>query len=77
VKVKFDDFEQITRQMQTARPVSEAYELLAYARHLLQTKVRLSRPVRLIGITVHQLEDAAAIVVQPALFPEVGLPTIR
>lgn len=77
VKVKYDDFEQITRQMQTSQPVSEAHELLAYARHLLRTKVRLSRPVRLIGITVHQLEDADAVVVQPALFPEVGLPSVR
>ena len=76
VKVKYDDFEQITRQMQTARPVSEAHEILAYARHLLRTKVRLSRPIRLIGITAHQLEDADAVVVQPALFPEVGLPSV-
>ena len=77
VKVKYDDFEQITRQMQTSRPVSEAHEVLAYARHLLRSRVRLSRPVRLIGITVHQLEDVDAVVVQPALFPEVGLPSVR
>lgn len=77
VKVKFDDFEQITRQMQTVRPVSEAHELLAYARHLLRTKVRVSRPVRLIGITAHHLEERASVVVQPALFPEVGLPRVR
>lgn len=77
VKVKFDDFEQITRQMQTTRPVSEAHEILAYARHLLRTKVRLARPVRLIGVTVHQLAERDQVVVQPALFPEVGLPSIR
>lgn len=77
VKVKFDDFEQITRQMQTARPVSEAHEILAYARHLLRAKVRLARPVRLVGIAVHHLEDAETVVVQPALFPEVGLPEAR
>ena len=77
VKVKYDDFEQITRQMQTSRPVSEAHEVLAYARHLLRARVRLSRPVRLIGISTHGLEDAAAVVVQPALFPEVGMPSVR
>ena len=77
LKVKYADFEQITRQMQTATPVSEAHEILAYARHLLRAKVRLARPVRLIGVTVHGLEDRASVVVQPALFPEVGLPRVR
>ena len=58
LKVKYADFQQITRSRTLAQPVADADALLAAADRLLdQTEVG-ERPVRLLGIGVGQLAKA-------------------
>ncbi|ARC88717.1 DNA polymerase IV [Rhodovulum sp. MB263] len=74
LKVRFTDFEQITRRRTLSRPLTETHEMLEVARQLLAGLHPFPRPVRLLGITlsglVHRTEGAAAR--QLDLFDEAG-----
>lgn len=69
IKVKYADFQQVTRARSVADPVTDERELVTLGRLALQTLFPLVRPVRLIGLTVSALvEDEAAHGAQLALF---------
>jgi DNA polymerase-4 len=65
LKVKYDDFQTVTRSHTQAEPIDQAATMLALAEALLaRTEVGV-RPVRLLGLTVSSLTtdiplDAAA-----------------
>ena len=60
LKVKYADFQQVTRSRTLASPVADAASLeVEAARLLAQTEVD-RRPVRLLGIGVSHLDDGAA-----------------
>lgn len=59
LKVKFADFEQITRQRTLKAQVSEAGDLERIARELLAEQFPFRRPIRLLGISLSGLGDKA------------------
>lgn len=67
LKVKFEDFHQITRRTTTVTPVQSAAEIFGYARDMLLA-LEFSAKVRLLGITVQELEDEMSRCVQLTLF---------
>ncbi|MDV7142961.1 DNA polymerase IV [Tropicimonas sp. TH_r6] len=70
VKVKFSDFEQVTRQVTLSDPISGSEDLTAVAGRLLTEVHPFRRPVRLLGVTLSSLVacDANAALAQPWLF---------
>lgn len=67
LKVKFANFHQITRRCTTIVPVQSAEEIYGYARDLL-LQLDLETKVRLLGITVADLESEGNRAVQLTLF---------
>lgn len=69
VKVKFSDFQQITRQVTLRNPIREVYDLTTVTEQLL-AEVFPCRPVRLLGASLSSLipEDAQSVIAQPSLF---------
>ena len=61
VKLRFKDFTTITRSHTSASPLSELDELLAVARRLTFDSDRPDEPVRLLGVTVSQLQPAGSV----------------
>lgn len=59
IKVRYSDFTTITRS-HTARASSDAGDLTARAVALLEKTEAGARPVRLLGVSVHNLSDATA-----------------
>ena len=57
IKVRYDDFETITRSQSDPRPTRDAEALAARAMALLEKTEAGRRPVRLLGVSVHNLED--------------------
>ncbi|ASN83373.1 DNA polymerase IV [Deinococcus ficus] len=57
VKVKFANFEVVTRQLRLPSPVHRPEEIERVARHLLTPELVAGRPVRLLGISVSGLLD--------------------
>ena len=60
IKVRYDDFETITRSQSDRTPTRDAEALAARAIALLAKTEAGRRPVRLLGVSVHNLEDSAA-----------------
>ena len=60
LKVKYADFEQITRRQTFGRPLSAAAELLGALVPLLDATEIGRRPVRLLGVTCSSLEERAS-----------------
>ena len=56
LKVKFFDFEIITRSRSVASAVSSRGDLERLAVGLLQTEIPLSKPVRLLGVSLSSLQ---------------------
>lgn len=56
LKIKYSDFEQITRRMTTEIPVQAADEIFGYV-HLLFKQVALRDSVRLLGVSVQKLQN--------------------
>jgi DNA polymerase IV len=56
LKVKFDDFEIITRSRSLLSPIASRNELGAIAVGLLEENMPLSKPVRLLGVSVSSLQ---------------------
>ena len=68
VKVKFADFEQITRQRTLSRAVAGASEIDHLARLILTEIAPFPKPVRLLGVSVSELSEAEPEPAQPDLF---------
>ena len=60
VKVKYTDFQQVTRSRTVAQPVSSQAALRSVAIELVRTVFPLSKGIRLVGVTVSTFEDRAA-----------------
>jgi DNA polymerase-4 len=59
IKVRYDDFTTITRSHSAAPPTRDADALAARAVSLLDRTDAGTRPVRLLGVSVHNLIDAS------------------
>ena len=64
LKVKFDDFSQITRSMSVGRPLQRLVDILPLAKRLLEGLDYSQHPIRLLGLSVsnpkeeHELANA-------------------
>lgn len=58
LKVKFNDFRTMTRAASLPQWVSDESEFAATARRLLEAELPLPQPIRLMGLTLSNLEDA-------------------
>jgi len=58
LKVKYANFEQITRRQTVSYPITETKEMMALAEMLLQQTEARSRPVRLLGLSLSKLYEA-------------------
>jgi DNA polymerase IV len=61
IKVRYDDFTTITRSQSEPRPTRDADAIAARARALLDKTEAGRRPVRLLGVSVHNLEESDAV----------------
>jgi DNA polymerase IV len=68
LKIKFADFQQITRSRSFASPIPDADRLHAIAHDLLRTQLPLPKGVRLLGVSLANLESTDA----ASGFDEVG-----
>ncbi len=68
LKVKYADFEQVTRSQSFARPIASYAELQPHLAALLARTEAGPRPVRLLGVTVSGFDEAERAAVQLALF---------
>ncbi|OLP58843.1 DNA polymerase IV [Xaviernesmea oryzae] len=59
VKIKYADFQQITRSLTVAHPFAGEHEILAHAERLLEGAFPFRKPVRLLGVTVSKLQPEA------------------
>lgn len=57
LKIKFSDFEQITRQRTLKSPVREASDLLGVVRALLEEQYPFRQSIRLLGVSLSALQD--------------------
>ncbi len=58
LKVKFNDFEQITRSRSVTLPISSKSEIAQYAHALLETVFPTVKAIRLLGITMSSFDAA-------------------
>lgn len=56
LKVKFEDFEQITRSKSLASPINDPEAITAYAFNLLESVFPIPKGIRLLGVTLSSLE---------------------
>ncbi|HEY0122169.1 MAG TPA: DNA polymerase IV [Rhizobium sp.] len=66
LKVKYADFQQITRSRTVGAAISAREEIEALARSLLEPLFPTAKGIRLIGVTVSSLDEARAESVDPA-----------
>jgi DNA polymerase-4 len=60
IKVRYSDFTTITRSHSSERPTRDADDIAARAVSLLDRTEAGHRPVRLLGVSVHNLVDPSA-----------------
>jgi DNA polymerase-4 len=60
IKVRYDNFETITRSVTELPPTRDAETVASRAVRLLDKTEAGLRPVRLLGVSVHNLVDSAA-----------------
>ena len=58
IKVRYEDFTTITRSHSEPKPIRDAERIAARALHLLDKTDAGRRPVRLLGVSVHNLETS-------------------
>ena len=68
LKVKFADFQQITRSRSVPTPVSNRNDLEHLSVTLLRNEVPLPKPVRLLGVSLSSLQN------EVEAEPQLGLP---
>jgi DNA polymerase IV len=61
IKVRYEDFTTVTRSQSEARPTRDPDAIAARAIALLDKTEAGRRPVRLLGVSVHNLEDSDAL----------------
>ena len=71
LKIKFADFQQITRSQTLPQPISSTQTLFDVGCRLLRAEV-LPRPVRLIGLGLSGFDDAPAQLALPGVFRGAG-----
>jgi len=76
IKVRYSDFTTITRSHSKTPSTRETDDIAARAVALLDRTEAVTRPVRLLGVSVHNLEDPAAPARARFLSDEPGLPFI-
>lgn len=59
VKVKYADFQQITRSRSRASPITTQSDLRSASLELIRSVLPTSRPIRLVGVTVSNFETPA------------------
>ena len=57
IKIRFDDFETITRQLQLSKPSNDFEEYYAVVQKLWHKHGNLERNIRLLGVSVSKFED--------------------
>lgn len=60
LKLKYNDFRSVTRSRSQTEPVTSRDTFAAMARELLETELPLPRPIRLMGLTLGNLDGAQA-----------------
>jgi DNA polymerase IV len=60
LKIKYDNYDTITRSRTLETPIQSVAEILPLAQTLLLTNVDIQRPVRLLGITLSNLVQTAS-----------------
>lgn len=60
IKVRYNDFTTITRSHSRSPATRDAEDIAVRAVSLLDRTEAAARPVRLLGVSVHNLEDPAA-----------------
>ncbi len=68
VKVKYADFQQITRSRSRPAPIASYGELRDVSLELIRSVLPTAKAIRLVGVTVSNFEDAAVAVDEPQLF---------
>jgi DNA polymerase IV len=68
VKIKYADFELITRSRTLARPVANRAELVEMARSLVASVLPLRKPVRLLGVSMSNFDVAGPVSGQQVAF---------
>jgi DNA polymerase IV len=58
IKVRYDDFTTVTRSHSAVKPTRDADDVAARAIALLEKTDAGRRPIRLLGVSVHNLEDS-------------------
>jgi DNA polymerase-4 len=69
IKVRYDDFTTITRSHSEPKPTRDPELLAARALSLLERTEAGRRPVRLLGVSVHNLEETDAVRAKRTLSP--------
>ena len=60
LKLKYNDFRTVTRSRSSVQPVTSREAFAATARALLEDELPLPRPIRLMGLTLGNLDGAQA-----------------
>ena len=60
LKVRYDDFSTVTRSLTSPGGVQDTSAITAHAQQLLDRTDAATRPVRLLGVSVHNLVDPSA-----------------
>ena len=68
VKVKYADFQQITRSRSRSAPIATSAELRAIALDLVRSVLPATKPIRLVGVTVSSFEHRTPMADDPQLF---------
>jgi DNA polymerase-4 len=74
IKVRYDDFTTITRSHSEAKPTRDAGHIAARAAALLEKTEAGRRPVRLLGVSLHNLEESENEQRRPARQTDPSLP---
>lgn len=57
IKVKFFDFNQITRSKTELKPVTDCETLVQIAQNLFNASVQFNKPIRLLGVSITNFDD--------------------
>jgi DNA polymerase-4 len=59
LKLRWHDFQLVTRRMSAASPIQDAQAMMRYLRPLLDQLLAENRPVRLLGVTMSHLASSS------------------
>lgn len=70
IKIRYEDFETLTRQAATDRPVNTVDDIFQYVEDLWEEHGSLDKTIRLLGVTVSNFEDNQYTLLPLELSPE-------